>query len=281
MWLFYALATVALTTVLATLFRVSSVRTNDPRAFSFLLNTVVLTLTLIGVIIFGVGTIRLNPYLVALLILSCIGYGIFQRFQFSVRKNLESSVTQTLMTPGSVVAYMLAIYWLREPLTFTRTLGCALIVIATIMVVKQRRTKLQIDKWSLLAIAISVALNIAVVINRKVAPGFELALTYVLLLCFAQTLFTYLPKVSLSSVKKELRLQAWLIPILAVINVVSLYFSIAALKLAPASQVIPVLSSNVVFIALAGIVFLKEHSRVGIKIASAGLAMIGLILVSI
>lgn len=71
-----------------------------------------------------------------------------------------------------------------------------------------------------------------------------------------------------------------LLVLLAVINLVALFCLISALRLAPATQVMPIANSNIVFIAIAGIMFLKERDRVPIKILAALIACFGLFLVS-
>lgn len=280
MWLLFASIAVLSSTIIATIFRVSAVKTSNPRAFSFVLNSYILLLALIILFITGIGDVKLDSYLTFLLVLSTLGYGIFQRYQFLARKHLESSITQTIMTPGSIAGYLLAIVWLNESPKAVQVAGYVLILLSTLLIVFNRRRKLELNKYALLALLISVALNLSVVVNRRVAPSFENILAYVVIILFVQVLFTYLPSVSRKAVKKELSSQNTFLILLSVLNLVAIFSSFQALKLAPATYVTPVLASNVVFIAIAGILFLKEKERIGTKLIAASIASLGLFLVS-
>jgi drug/metabolite transporter (DMT)-like permease len=280
MWLAYALIAVLSSTILATIFRVVSVKAKDTRTFSFIFNVSVLMIALALIALTGIGNIDLDPYLLTLLLLSSIGYGIFQRYQFLARKHLESSVTQTIMTPASIIGYILAIVWLNESPTPLKIMGYVLILISTLIVVLKPGKKLGLNKYALLAFLISGALNISIVIDRKVTPHFDQALTYVAIIMLAQVFFTFLPSIPYGAIKREFLLQKKSLLVLAVLNFIALFCTISALQLAPATSVAPIISSNVVFIAIAGIIFLKERDYIGVKLVAAAVACAGLFLVS-
>lgn len=280
MWFLYALSAVISTTTLALLLRKVSIRSNDTRAFSFIFNLTALFISISFVAISGVGEINLDTQSTVLLITSGLGYGIFQRYQFLARKNVEASMLQTIATPAGIIGYVLAIVWLGDPVTFTKILGYVLILSSALIVINPKLSKLKLNKYFILVILIASALSIAGTIDRRVSPNFSSALTYASVLWFFQVIAVLLPKISIFAIRKEVKLHKNIIPLLALINVVALFCTVSALQLAPVSRVTPILASNVVFISLFGIIFLRERQRVMYKFSASLIAFLGLFLIS-
>ncbi len=259
--------------------RVFALKAADERSFAFTYNAIGLTHIAILLIFTGLGTINLSPYLLVLLITSGLGYGMFQRYQFSVRKHIEASELATIFTPTNIAGYLLAVVWLNEKVTVWQILGFVLLIVAAFMVIA-RHHKVIFTKYTLLALAIGLGLAITSPLDRRVATHFSQILTYVAVIWLAQTIVTFVPYVRFNTIKKELNIHGWKLPVLVTINLLATYTLIAAIRLAPATRVQPVTASNVVLIALFGIILLKERDRVWLKIAAALLATIGLILIS-
>jgi|GEM_PF-3488166 len=280
MWLGYALATVALTCTLGLLFRIVALDSKNPRTFSFLFNAIILLITALLIPFFGVGTISLDARIVILMILSGAGYGIFQRYQFSIRQHIEASVMQLIVTPTSIVGFALAVLFLGETITPLRILGYSLIIASAMLVIKRKGMKLKFSRYVVGALIIGSALSIGLTLSRAVAPSFSSVLVYTLFIAFAQTMACFLPIVKLKDIQIEAKIHTWKLPFLAVVNLGALFCTIAAIRLAPATKVIPVTASNVVLMTLLGIILLKERDRVWIKLFAAALTMVGLVLVS-
>lgn len=280
MWLVYALLTVFLTSILGILFQVVAHKAKEPRAFSFVYNAFILLTSLALVGLVGFGKISLSVWLTGLMILSGIGYGLFQRYQFVVRRHISVPEIQILITPTGLAGYALAIVWLHEVVTPARITGYILVIIATLLVLRKKGLKFTFNKYVFLALFIGAMLSVAGTLDRKVVPHFTNVLTYSLFLWLAQALVTFLPYVKLQDIKHEIRSQSWRIPVLGIINLAVLLFQIAAIRLAPATKVGPVTSTNVILVALLSIIFLKERDRVWLKLIAALLATFGLVLIS-
>lgn len=279
MWLVYALLTVACTTTLGICFRTIALKTSNPRAFSFVYNFTMFVLACMLVFAAGIGSIQLNWFLGLLLVASGVGYGVFQRYHFSIRKHIEASIMPLVVMPSGIVGFILAVLWLGEPVTQYKIFGYSLIIFASLLIVRPKKG-IRLNWYGLAAFAIGASLSIAATLDRRVAPNFSSAITYTAVLLFFHAFVTYLPYVSPKEMKKELEMQGWRIPVLATINVASLIFLISALKLAQATQVMPVAASNVVATAVLGIIILRERSRIGLKLIAALLTFFGLFLVS-
>ena len=281
MWLLYSLATVLLTTVLALLFRKVSLNTKDQRAFSFIQNSAVTMLLFLTALFVGVGTVDLSSRTAVLVIAGGVSYGMFQRYQFLVRKHIEASILQTILTPTTIPAYILAIVWLGESLTIPRVAGYIIILIATFLVTNKPGKKYSFNAYVVIALFIGSIMSIGTTISKQILPAFESVLTYSLILWAIQSVFCYVPFIQLKSITKEIYIHRWTIVVIAVISTLATGSMLLALRHGNATQVIPITSSNVIFISIAGVVFLRERSRVGIKLLSASLSFIGLLLISL
>ncbi len=279
MWLVFAFGSVAATTLLGVLFRVMAVRARDSRAFAFAFNSTVFVFSMILLLLFGFGSANIDRGVILLLICSGIGYGLFQRYQFAIRKHVVASETPFLYAPTGIAGYLLALFWLGEPFKIERIFGYGLVLIAVFMILNKPK-KFQFNKYVVLALLTGAGLSIAATIDRKVSQNFSSTLTYVTILWFFQALACYLPYVSFKKVQAEYSAQKLRIPILAAINLLALFCIISALKLAPATQVMPIANSNIIFITLAGTVFLNERERTPIKIIASLIAFAGLYLIS-
>ncbi len=279
MWLFYALLTVCLTTTLVITMRVLAVNSLDDRAFAFSYNLLGCLVMLTLVAIVGLGTIHLDGYLLLLMVLSGICYGLFQRYQFVVRKNLEASELMPVITPTVIVGYVLAIVWLHEPLTAARLAGFALLLAAMAMVVA-RHSKLRLSRYTLLAVAIGVVLAITSPLDRRVAPHFSQILTYGTMIWLFSAIITFLPYVKPAAVKKEVLHHGWRLFAIVGINIVATFTALAAIRMAPSSQVQPILSTNIVLVTILSVFVLKERDHLWLKFAAAVSMTVGLILIS-
>jgi drug/metabolite transporter (DMT)-like permease len=279
MWLVFALATIIFYTATALLTRLFAVRAKDIRTFSFLYSLSGFILLLIVALIFADIEVQLDGYLTVLLILTGVSYGLFQRFHFVVRRHVEVSRLQTIIAPSSIVGYVLAVIWLNEAVPAVRLFGYALLIISAAFIVDYRK-QLNFNKYALLGFLGGACLSVAGTIDKRVSPNFSSAVVYTAYIWLAQSIVVYFPYINKSKVISEFKLHSWKIPIIASVNIIGTYFMISAIRLAPATQVQPVVSANVVTIALAGIIFLNERERVGAKLTASAIAFIGLFLVS-
>lgn len=280
LWLVYSLTFVLLTTILALLMRTISLKTHDQRAYAFLFDFGTLLVTLIALIFVGVGTASLNPWYVFLVVCAGVGHGLFHRYQFLARAHIEASTIEVIMAPASVVGYLLAVFWLNESVTLSKTIGFALVLGAGLLVSYSSKTKLTVNKYALLAFTIAASASIAGTIDREVSQQFSSALAYAALLWTIKSAICYVPYVKYASLKKQFDEFRWYLALMAVLNAAILYCALSALQLAPATRVLPVLSSNVVFISLAAVVVLHEDKNVRRKLIAATIACIGLFFVS-
>lgn len=275
-WLFFTLCAVAINTSLGLGLRSLSKQSTNPRLTGFVYNCYA-ALTSVTIWITNGARLPSNvpAFAVALLFVSCLGYGVFQRGQFYLRKQVEVSELTPVMQTGIVFGFIASIIVLDEILTPKKLLGACIILCATLMVSLSK--KLTINKYAGIAVAISAALSIAGVIDKIASPHYPLFF-YTMLIWIIPLPFIALPAKS-KEIHTAIKQAGWKIPLLASLNALSLVFFVHALQVGEASKVIPVLSTVTVLTILGGIIILGERDNWQRKVLAGVLATIGVLII--
>lgn len=273
-WLFFTLCAVAINTSLGLGLRGLTKNASNPRVTGFIYNCYAALASMIIWIISGAPLPHNVPATaMALLLLSALGYGTFQRGQFFLRKHVEVSELTPVMQTGIIFGLFASILVLGESLTPIKLIGTALILCATMLVSLNK--KLTVNKFAVITIGISAALSIAGVIDKLASPYFPLFF-YTMLIWIIPLPFIAFPAKP-SDIKTSIKTAGWKIPLLASLNALSLVFFVRALQIGEASKVIPVLSTVTVLTVLGGIVLLGERNDWQRKIIASILATLGVI----
>ena len=277
-WLIFSLLVAFLSAALNLLVRVLVVKSENPRAFSLVFNIWAASFAAMIYILQPKQNIIIpSLVIIMLIVLSSSLYGLFERFQFYARKEIDASNTTILFRSSAIITFVGSILIFNESLTLEKALGFGLVVLATV-IVSINNTKLKINKAFTLAIVSALALGSARIIDKGVlSSDFSIEL-YNLILWVAPILFIFLPSIPMDDIKKEMNIGTWKIPLLAAINVCILYFLLHALSLADASLVIPIVSASTILTVLGGVIILKERSNLPRKIIAGFIVFVGILL---
>ena len=274
-WLALALCAVAINTTLVLSLRILSKNSPNPRITGFVYNCCAAIASVIIWIISGAPLPTKVPhYAISLLLLSALGYGIFQRGQFYLRKEVEASQLVPVSQMGLIAGFFGSIIILQESVSSKKLLGVAIIVAATLIVSLNR--KLAINKYAFMAIGISSALSLAGVMDKIASPHYPFFF-YIMLIWIIPLPFIALPCTS-KDIKIAIKDMGRQTPLLATLNVLSLIFFVRALQRGPASSIIPILGTVTVLSVLGGIIILGETKYWGRKLLAGFLATIGIII---
>lgn len=274
-WLSFTLCAVAINTSLGLGLRSLSKQSVNPRITGFVYNCYAALASMVIWILSGAPLPSNVPAsAIALLCLSALGYGIFQRGQFYLRKHVEVSQLTPVMQTGLICGFLASLIILNEPINPKKLLGVAIIITATLIVSLNK--KLTVNKYAFVAIAISSALSVAGVIDKLASPHFPLFF-YTMLIWILP-----LPFIAYPAKRKEIgtaiKAAGWKTPLLASLNALSLVFFVHALQIGEASKVIPVLSTVTVLTVLGGIVLLGETKYWKRKLLAGFLATLGVLI---
>lgn len=274
-WLTFAIGAILINTTLVLGLRVVSKGSANPRITGFIYNCYgALASIIIWVLSGSPLPANVPATAIFLLLLSALGYGIFQRGQFYLRKHVEASELVPVMQSGLIFGFLASIIILGETLTPQKLLGVGIIFAAALIVSVSK--KLSVHKYTFFAIAISAALSIAGVIDKLASPHYPLFF-YTMLIWIIPLPFIAFP-VSKKEVVAAIKQTTWPIPLLAGLNALSLVFIVRALQLGEASKVIPIMGMVPVLSVLGGIVILGEKQNWQRKVLAGILATIGILI---
>lgn len=273
-WLFFTLCAVMINTSLGLGLRGLTKKAGNPRITGFIYNCYAALASLVIWIVSGAPLPQNVPTAaIALLLLSALGYGTFQRGQFYLRKHVEVSQLTPVMQTGLIFGFLASIIILGESLSPKKILGTAIILCAALMVSLNK--KLTINRYAFMTIAISAALSVAGVVDKLASPYFPLFF-YTMLIWMIPLPFIAFPAKP-SEIKTAAKSAGWKIPLLASLNALSLVFFVRALQIGEASKVIPVLSTVTVLTVIGGILILGERDNWQRKLVAGILATLGVI----
>jgi drug/metabolite transporter (DMT)-like permease len=280
MWLILSLAAVCLFTAQNLLMRVLAVKSDHPRTFSFVFNC---WGTLFAAIVYLIdqpgrqavfGPVSAHQWM--LITGAILAYGLYERSHFLARKQLDASTTAILFRLNPVITFVGALLFLREPFSWDKGIGGALLIGASFVLV-HKNPSLRASKAVWIALFSAIALGLAGVLDKPASAELPASLYSVMVWGGSLPVVAF-PAISLRQIKKEFTIGGWKTAVTALLNVCGFILYINALGLADASRVNPVVSSSGTLVVIAGIVFLKEYSHIGKKIFAGILMLLGVLL---
>lgn len=279
MWLIFAILAALMFTAQNLLMRILAVKSVHPRTFSFVFNS---WGTLFAAMLFLIE----RPSLSSLVQISwtqwglvagaTLGYGLYERTHFLVRKELDASTTAILFRLTPVITFIGAILFLHEPLSMAKLGGAALLIGASVLVV-HNNLKLRASRAVWIAIFAATMLGLAGVIDKPASVGIP-ANIYSVALWGLSLIIVAFPSLSMGQLTQEFHIGGWKVALTALLNVVGFVFYVQALSLADASLVTPVSSSSGIMVVLGGIIFLNERTHLKKKLIAGLLMLMGIIL---
>ncbi len=275
-WYIFALASAIFFASQELLMRVLAIKTNSPRIFSVMFNLwgalfALIAFVLQGGSFMGLRALPLSQYM--LIATSGVAYGLYERYQFSARKDIDASSFSVISSMTTVMAFIGAIFFLRESLTIAKALGTALIVCASLLLV-YKNPKLKLNRGMWYAFLCVIFLGITGVVDKPASVHLQPALFSFLVWFFPIVIIAF-PGVTASDVRKELHIGGWKAVLAAILNVVGYILYIRAFALADASRVIPVSATSGILVVLGGILLLGEHDHMKRKLIAGALAFAG------
>lgn len=223
-----------------------------------------------------------NKLLVVLLTFFAVTiWSIFERFRFYIPANLEASVSATLNTLSTAIAFLLGIILFHDPLTVKATIGLVFIIVANLLLISKLRLTNK-RKKALLAFSITTLITlIALVVETFLSKHVDL-LIYSQIIWTAEAFFIYIfpaiPKKELMYILHEIG--AAKVSILAALNVIGYFLYLFSLKITNLSTANSVFAAIPVLVTVGAIYTLNEKQNRSRKLIAALLAFVGIIFLS-
>ncbi len=279
-WLFYTLASVVLYTVMSLVQKVVADKSESYRASGFIFNSFA---TLITLIIFllqhSFGDLLLLPKDLSawlFLILGGLFYGLFERGRYQATQLLDASVFATILTLGTLTAFIGSSLLYHEPITLYKLIGVSSIIGALVLVAggEKKSQPLVSRKGLIVGVVVSVSMGLGWMLD-KMGSRYFTASIYSVFIWAAGLPFIFFPSINMGELKKEL-FGSWKgLLLLASLNSVAYLCQLQAVTIAESTKVIPIIQTTTLLTVLLGIVILKERDNISKKILAAVIALVG------
>lgn len=280
-WLLYVCIAVVSFVTLGLLERTIAVETKFPRATGLFFNSMAvlctaLIYTLSHKTLPTLTAIPPQAWLLLAIAITC--YGLFERGRFTAAKLLEASTFSVVVNVAVIVSMIGSFLFYQEPITAAKLLGSTLII-GSLFLVGYQKTDHPVSREGLLVgIAISTALGIGWMLDKKGTEvfGSDLYGLFIWMLPLGIIIF---PKVPLEELRAVLRHKPAATMLMALVNSIGYLAQLKAFELADATLVIPLVQTSLLLTVLAAIFVLKERSHIPQKIVSGVLALAGVLLI--
>jgi drug/metabolite transporter (DMT)-like permease len=276
-WFIFALLSTFFFIFYSLLARILSIKSSNPRAFSFVYNLICSLIVLIIFIFEKSSFSPINLRIILYTLAAVTFWGLFNRTEFFAHKYMETSLRTIVSKTSELVTFVTAILLLGEAVTAQKIIAAFIILSASVLALYKNNK--QINKKGLLyTLLTSLFLGLAWTLDKKASAYYPTSF-YVFLGYFLSSFYVVpFPTLSFKEIKKEFQLANWKVVLLACLNVLGYYSLVQAFKLGEASNVILILASRSAFTVLAGIFVLKETSNIFRKIIGAVAVTIGILL---
>lgn len=279
MWLLLSLLSALAFTALNLLTRVLAVKSNHPRAFSFVYNCWGVLFATSIFLLEGSGIPRLSMLpsrQLGYLALAACFYALFERYQFIARKHIESSTLAIVFRLTTVTAFVGSLVLFNEPAPLSKIVGATLLI-GSSLIVTHKNPHLKNTRGLWVAVLCAIVLGLAWMLDKPASVGLSPSFYSALMWAIPLPTIAF-PALTFHQIKNEFMIGSWKIATAAFLNVFGFVLYIKALSLAKASRVIPIVSSSATVVVLGGIFVLNEKTFIGRKLIAGALMFIGILL---
>ncbi len=297
MWLVWAIIAITLLIGFYLSYRITLLKTKydftPPIIFQFLGALMIIPLSLLFKEPFPFFSFRnglhVNYYTLGIFMLSGIFYAIHDRTQATVRKNVDVAIAGTIDLSVHIFLILFGLLLFREKLILHKILGIILVLIANFNVTYDFN-KHKLNKYLSIGLLANLAYATGILIDINLSNGknlpFYLFMSYIMggLYVFTFSIFDESAKIKqiLNKILQDFNKKT-IIPHLST-SFFSVFYTFAMLTAYRYGQVAittTVISSTVIFNTILAAIFLKEKRMLALKISSAIIGVIGIILVII
>jgi len=278
-WLYLSLGVAVCYACLNIFSRVVSVDSKNPRALSIAFNLVSIVMAVILLLLTGSFRNLSFPTQREAWVFFIIGaffYGIFERYRFLATKMLDASIYSIIGNIAVIIAFTISVFLYKETLTISKLAGSLLILLSLLMVIERRKSKISF-KGLMVGLIASIAVGIAMGLDKKGATFFNPEV-YNLLLWAAPLIIIYVPSIKFKEIKDQFKIFSWKIILLSFFNFIGYYLSLKAFLLADATKVILVIQLSTIITVIAGIFLLNERNNLAKKLLAGVIAVVGVFL---
>lgn len=212
-----------------------------------------------------------------LVIAASIFYALYDRFQTTVRKNLEVSAVSIVNQLTNVAVILSGIVIFNEAPTLYNLLGATLILFGNILLFF-KKGRFEVNKHLGLAVVSALIFAAATTIDIGNSKNFNLPF-YISITLLIPAIFLLIgERIRPKQISQEFRKNRKYYLYTGIAWGLSIFCSLRAFQLGPVTTIVPLAASSVLLNVLIAFIFHNEREQKTRKIVSAVLVMIGITL---
>jgi len=274
----YVLGYLVLATAFTQFFKVTTKTLKNAGALTILLQLMagMIALILCPFFEFKFST-NINIYI--MLGMSIIFYAITDRMNTTVRSGIEASTFSMLKQLSTTFMIVAGLLFFKEEFVLSKFIGAMLIIFSNILIF-YKKGKFKFDKYILLGILANITFTIALFLDVNISDNFNLPFYVALTLIIPALLIMIFERIKPSQIKEEfVKGNKKAIIITAISWGVMIIAQLRAYQLGNVTIVAPLCALTVILNVIVGYLFLNEKDNLLMKIISAILIIISIILI--
>lgn len=220
-----------------------------------------------------------NPIIYLTLFIVCIIYAFTDRLNIEARYGLDPSIFSMLKQLSTVFMIIFGFIFLDEKPVFLKIFGACIIIFSNLLL-SYDKGKLKINKYFIMCFISNFLFAVAMMINVGISDNFNLAFYTICTVSIPALLIFIFGKHSIKDLKNEFKLYDKKLFLTASLTwCLMLISSVKAYQLGNVSVVAPLFALTSILNAIIEYIFNKNKNKFVLKIISAILIILGIILI--
>lgn len=277
-WIFWVIVYLISALVFAQSFKKANRNMKDAGSLTILLEVFTALFAVLFIPLFKINfPSDINIYLTLLVVV--IIYAITDRLNIEARYGLEPSTFSMLKQLSTVFLIILGIVFMHESASLLKIIGIVLIIFSNFLLTFEKG-KIVINKYFVMSFISNFLFAVAMLINVGISDNFNLAIYTIITVSIPSLLIFIFECHSFIELKREFKLYDRKLFLLSAFTwAIMLISSVRAYQLGDIVLVAPLLALTSIMNAIYEVVINKDRKKFVLKVISAVLIVIGVLLI--
>lgn len=277
-WIFWVIVYLISALVFAQSFKKANRNMKDAGSLTILLEVFTALFAVLFIPLFKINfPSDINIYLTLLVVV--IIYAITDRLNIEARYGLEPSTFSMLKQLSTVFLIILGIVFMHESTSLLKIIGIVLIIFSNFLLTFEKG-KIVINKYFVMSFISNFLFAVAMLINVGISDNFNLAIYTIITVSIPSLLIFIFERHSFIELKREFKLYDRKLFLLSAFTwAIMLISSVRAYQLGDIVLVAPLLALTSIMNAIYEVVINKDRKKFILKVISAVLIVIGVLLI--
>lgn len=279
--LFWIIVYIVFAVIFAQEFKKSNRKMKNPNALTILLEMLTALFAILFIPLFDF-TLPSEPAIYITLLIVTIIYAFTDRLNIEARYGLDPSVFSMLKQLSTVFLLIFGFFILKEPLVTKKVIGAILILIANILLTRNKKGKFTLNKYFIMCVISNFLFAIAMLINVNISSQFNIAFYTIITVLVPSIFIKVFTRTSFKELKREFNRYDKPRFILSAFSwCIMLISSVKAYEYGSISMVAPMLTLTIIFNSIIEFFNDKDKKKLIYKLLVSLLIILGVILIKV